>query len=42
MIKYIIASTNSKLVEHYCKTEPEQMITFKEKDEFNSNIDSLF
>ena len=33
-IKYLMATTNSKLVEYYAKNEPEQMITFKEKDSF--------
>lgn len=35
MIKYIIASSNSKLVEHYCKKEPDQILIFDEKDVYN-------
>lgn len=35
MIKYIISTTNSKLVKYYCEKEPEQLIMFKEKDVYN-------
>lgn len=35
MIKYIISTTNSKLVKYYCEKEPDQIITFKEKDVYN-------
>lgn len=35
MIKYIINTSNSELIKHYCEKEPDQMIIFKERDVYN-------
>lgn len=35
MAKYLISTTNSKLIKYYIEKEPQQMVIFKEKDVYN-------